>query len=410
MIEARREIEDLAAIEGRGSGTDAERRAALHLRRRLESLGREASVEATWIRPGWPLAYTAYAMLGVVASIAATGAPVAGAIVAGVALVVVLADLSGRLHLGRRLTGRRGSQNVVSREDGDRPGTLVLVAHYDAARSGFAFGWPADLRAALGRRTRRGIGPFEPLVWSLALVLLCALLRAAGIDAAAVSAVQFAATVVLILAVPLFADIALSDPVPGANDNASGVATVLRLADRYGDDLQHFDVWVLLTGGEEALAEGMTAWLRAHRRELDPTGTVFLNVDSVGGGTVRYSRREGPLLTARLHPRLNGLCDQIAAEDTGEGRYGARPNVIRSVTDALAARRARFPAVTISCRDENDHPPNLHRVTDTPENVDDAALERAFGFCSELVELIDESIGPDVAAARAGREAAFRSA
>ena len=410
MIEARREIEDLASIEGRGPGTDAERRAAQHLCRRLESLGREAAVEPTWIRPGWPLAFTAYAMLGVVGSIAATGAAAAGAIVAGAALVVAVADLSGRVHLGRRLTGRRGSQNVVSREGGDRPGTLVLVAHYDAARSGFAYGRLADLRAALGRRTRRGIGPFEPLVWSLAIVLLCAVLRAAGIDATGVAALQFAATVVLILAVPLFADIALSEPVPGANDNASGVATVLRLAERYGGDLDHFDVWVLLTGGEEALAEGMTRWLRARRRALDPTATVFLNVDSVGAGTVRYSRREGPLLTARLHPRLIELCDQIAAEDAAEGRYGARANVIHSVTDALAARRAGFPAVTISCRDENDHPPNLHRTTDTPENVDDAALERAFRFCSELIELVDESIGPDLADARAGRETAFRSA
>ncbi len=32
-------------------------------------------------------------------------------------------------------------------------------------------------------------------------------------------------------------------------------------------------------------------------------------------------------------------------------------------------------------------------------NYDDA-LERAFGFCSELIELIDERIGPNVAAAR----------
>ena len=410
MIEPRQEIEDLASIAGRGPGTDAERRAAQHLRTRLEALGREAVVEPTWIRPGWPLAHTAYAMAGVVASVAATGAAVAGAVIAGVALLATLADLSGRIHLGRRLTGRRGSQNVLSSEDGGRPGTLVLVAHYDAARSGFAYGRLAGFRAALGRRMRRGIGPFEPLVWSLALVLLCAVLRAAGIDSTGVAAIQFVATVILIVAVALFADIALSDPVPGANDNASGVATVLRLAERYGDDLDHFDVWVLLTGGEEALAEGMTQWMRAHRRALDPTTTVFLNVDSVGGGTVRYSRREGPLFTVRLHPRLIGLCDQIAAEDAADGRYGARPNVIRSVTDALAVRRARFPAVTISCRDENDHPPNLHRVTDTPQNVDDEALDRAFGFCSELVELIDESIGPEVAASEAGHETAFRSA
>jgi hypothetical protein len=28
--------------------------------------------------------------------------------------------------------------------------------------------------------------------------------------------------------------------------------------------------------------------------------------------------------------------------------------------------------------------------------VDHQALERAYGFCSELIELIDEEIGPDL--------------
>jgi Peptidase family M28 len=409
-MDARGQIADLVSVGRRGPGTDAERRAAQHLCRRLEALGREADAEPIWIRPSWPIVHTALALMGIVASVISTGEPVVAAIVAGVALAAAVADVGGRMPSpARLLTGRRASQNVVSRERGGRPGTLVLVAHHDAGRSGIAFGRIAEVGAALGRRLRRPIGPFGPVVWSLALVLACCVLRAAGIEATALAAVQFAATVVLIAAVALFADIALSDPVPGASDNASGVATVLRLAERYGGDLDHFDVWVLLPGAEEALGEGMRHWMKKHRRSLDPTRTVFVNVDTVGAGTVRFSRREGPLVTARMHPRLVALCDQIAAEDAGEGRYGARPVVMRGVTDALAARRRRFPAVTISCRDENDRPPQLHRVTDTPEHLDAAALERAYGFCSELIELIDEQIGPDVAAAVSAPEA-FRPA
>jgi hypothetical protein len=401
VIEPRREIEELVAVEERGPGTDAERRAAKHLRERLDDLEREAEIEPMWIRPNWPLAYTGYALFGVVASIVATASATAGAIVAGIALLAALADLSGRLHTGRRLTGRRGSQNVLSREDGEHPGTLVLVAHYDAARTGFAFG----AFASLGRR----VGPFRPIVLALSLVLLAAVLRAAGIDSVGVSIVQFAGTVALILALPLLVDIGLSGVVPGANDNASGVATVLRLAERYGGDLDHFDLWVLLTGGEEALGEGMREWMRAHRRGLDATSTIFINVDTVGRGTVRYANREGPLLGARPHPRLRALCEQLAAEDADEGRYGARPVAIRSVNDAVAARRAGFPAVTITCRDDRDDAPDLHRHTDTPDRIEDAALDRAFGFCSELIELIDEEIGPDVAARGRSTER-FRSA
>src|SRR3954463_4161722 len=172
VIDANQDIEELVAFRERGAGTDAERRAAKHLRERLDDLGREAEIEPTWIRPNWPLAYTGYALFGIVASIVATAAPTAGAIVAGVVLIAALADLSGRLHTGRRLTGRRGSQNVLSSEDGERPGTLVLGASYHAARTGFAYG-------AAGRAGRR-VGPLRPLVAALALVLVTALLRAAG--------------------------------------------------------------------------------------------------------------------------------------------------------------------------------------------------------------------------------------
>src|SRR4051812_21466704 len=228
VIDAREEIDELVAFKGRGPGTDAERRAAQHLRARLAEIGRDTDFEPTWIRPNWPLAYTGYALFGVVGSIAASASGTAGAIIAGFVLVAALADLSGRLHTGRRLTGRRGSQNVLSREDGDRPGTLVLVAHYDAARTGFAYG----AAAGVGRR----VGSLRPLVAALAVVTLCAVLRAAGADTIAVSVVQFAATVVLIIALPLLVDIGLSGFGPGASDNASGVATVLRLAERYGDD------------------------------------------------------------------------------------------------------------------------------------------------------------------------------
>src|SRR5215208_3382240 len=107
VIDARTEIEDLVAFSGRTSGTDAERRAAQHLSRRLEALGRAVEVEPTWIRPNWPLAHTMYAVVGIMASIVATAVPLAGAIAAGIALVAAVLDVGGRIHAGRLLTTRR---------------------------------------------------------------------------------------------------------------------------------------------------------------------------------------------------------------------------------------------------------------------------------------------------------------
>jgi hypothetical protein len=407
-----RDIEALLAHGARGPGTDAERRAARHLEQRLRELGREARIEPIQVRPSYALTHLIHAVAAIVGSVLSVSAPLAGAIVLLVTATSAFGDLTGSFHLARRLTPSRASQNVVSREDPEsgeqaagRPGTLVLVAHYDAARTGAPFGPRFTERlAALGQAVRRPIGAFEPFFWSIVVVFACAVLRLAGIDATPLTVVQFLATVVLIVSVPMLADVALSETVPGANDNASGVATVLRLADRYGGDLDHFDVWVVFTGAEEGMELGMRAWLRAHKRELDSERTAFLCVDQVGRGTVRYARREGYVIAHPQHADLLELCDQIAEEDSDDseserrasGRYGARSYVSRSATDAHAARVAGFPAIAVSCLGALDYAPHHHLPSDTVENLDENALDRAFRFCSELIELIDGRLGPEL--------------
>src|SRR3954451_5819671 len=96
VIDTREEIDALVAFSGRGPGTDAERRAAQHLRARLEEIGRDADAEPSWIRPNWPLAYAGYAMFGVGGRRGWAASGIAGAIIAGVAFLAALADLSGR--------------------------------------------------------------------------------------------------------------------------------------------------------------------------------------------------------------------------------------------------------------------------------------------------------------------------
>ena len=394
-----REIEALVAHERRAPGSDAERRAARHLEGRLRAIGREVAVEPFQTRPRWPLVHLLHAVAAIAGTLIAVSTPLAGAIVLAVVAALVLDDLSGRLQLTRRVTGWRASQNVVSPEDGERPGTLVLVAHYDSGRTGAIFNERAQRRRAwIGRLLRRPISPFEPFFLAIVAALACALLRVGGIETDAVAAVQFAAAVVLIVSVALLADIALSETSPGANDNASGAATVLRLAERYGDTLEHFDVWVLFSGAGEAFADGMRAFLRRHGAGLIRGRTVFLCVDEVGTGTVAYTRREGLLLARSHNPALVDLCDQVAEEDLEEDdRYGARSIVGRALRDAVRARGRGFAAVTVSSLNERGYAPDHHQPTDLPDRIDPDALDRAFGFCSELVELIDDEIGPRIA-------------
>lgn len=396
MMDPLREIEELVQFDGRWPGTDAERRAAVHLAERLRSLGREAEIEPTRIRPGYPLTHLIHALLGIAGSVVSVSHPLIGIVLAFVAVVSAFGDLTNSFFLVRRLTPGRASQNVVSRErsGGGKPGLLVLSAHYDAARTGAIFGRRSlERTATLSKLIRRPIGRFAPLFWSLVVILVCALLQLLGITPLPVTVIQFLATVVLIVAVPLLADIALSGVVPGANDNASGVATVLRLAQRFGGAnlLRHFEVMVLFAGAEEGFVLGSRAWVKRHKKELDPGSTIFLNIDTVGHGTVRWQTKSGFIFPLAFHPALVELCEELGEE------HNARGIVARTVSDGYSARAASLPAISVGCLNAMDYVPTYHQATDTPENIDPAALERAFDFCAHLIELIDERIGPELA-------------
>jgi Zn-dependent M28 family amino/carboxypeptidase len=222
---------------------------------------------------------------------------------------------------------------------------------------------------------------------------------------------------------PLLLDTALSSPVPAANDNASGVAAAMELAERFGGELEHFDVNVLLTGSQEAMALGMRGYLKKRKGELEEARTVFLNLDELGRGTVRFTTREGLLMPIKSHKQLVSLCEEIvedqleekeaeeddedqnaieaAMEDDEEDedsaqRVGVRGMVARTCSDGFAARSAGFPSITITCKGRLDYTPSHHQRSDTLDNVDDEAVERALAFTSELIRRLDDTVGPDL--------------
>ena len=397
-------IRGLCSFERRLAGTDAERRAANWLAKLLGDAGRRARVEPTYVHPQYGLVHAAHCALGFAGSLVAIVQPAVGfAIVLATAASMYL-DLNYRLYLLRRLFFRRASQNVVSPGNRpDAPARLVLCAHYDAARTGAAFDPKRVARGArLASRLSLPLGPFRILFWSLAVLLPILGARMAGIDSSLVSLLQLPPTLLLLVGVFLLTDIQLSEVVPGANDNASGVATVLSLAHELdAAPPDNLDVWVLLTGGEECLQEGMRSFVRAHRGRLDRRGTYFVNVDTVGHGGVRFEAAAGWVVTVRMDRRLVELCQAIATADREDfNRYGARALVHGLAGDSMPPRLAGFPATAITCLGELNYVPGYHTPNDTPERIDPAALDRAHGFALELVRALDRDIGRTAQPAR----------
>ena len=396
-MEVRAAIEGLVEGGSRRAGSDAERRAAGQVEGRLAEMGREVEVESIHIYPRWAVVHLIHAFVAVIGSLISVAIPAVGFGLVLLATLSAFGDASGLFRPLRRLTGRRASQNVFSPESDDHDGTIVLVAHLDTARGGMVFSRGVQERlATLGSRIKRPIGPFVPFMATLLFLLVCTFIRVLGQKGNVLTAVQLLPTVALIVAIVALLDAAASDPVPGANDNASGVATVLGLAERFGGQLDHFAVWVLITGGQESFGLGMKAFLKSHKADLDKERTVFINVDEVGAGTVRYGQREGLILPGKSHPQLFEIAEQIAEDDGEDGSFGAKPLILRTPTDASIARAAGFPAITVACRNAVGYVPHHHQASDTLDNIDDQSLERASGFTAELIQRLDAEVGPDL--------------
>jgi hypothetical protein len=390
-------IEELCSVRGRGPGTDAERRAANLLAARLRRHPRRAGTEPAFVHPQWALVHALNATVAIAGSLVATRAPALGFALVLAAATSTYLDLSTRLYLTRRIFFRRASQNVVS--PGPRPEApvrLVLAAHYDAGRTGYVFGARfRRLAARLSPRARVLLGPFRIMLWGSMVPLLAIVgARMAGLDAGWLSVIQLLPTVLLIVAVFLLVDVALSGLSPGACDNASGVAAVLSAAEQLDRELPaNLDVWVLLTGGQECTSEGMRGWIRRNREQLDRERTLIVNVESVSFGSPHFLLSEGAAISHPSDPELIDLCGALAdADREGENRYRTGPARLPIVTDAVPASVRGLRAISLIGLTDGLPAPWRHTEDDLPARVDGRALTRATELLVGLARLLDRGL------------------
>jgi hypothetical protein len=138
----------------------------------------------------------------------------------------------------------------------------------------------------------------------------------------------------------------------------------------------------------------MREWVRRHKHELDPQRTVVLNVDEAGYGTVRYATSDRADSARSGRPSLLELCDEVRAEGHA-GRFGAAAMPQLGLAEGAVAARHGFRVIRIACLPEPTFAPEYHRPTDAPERLDLRAPERAFEFCSRLIEKIDGQLAGD---------------
>ena len=296
-------------------------------------------------------------------------------ILGATALCLAAAEADPRRQPLTRLLGRRASANVTASVEplGDTRRTACLVSHLDSSRSGLLF-HPA-------------LAPWlRPFIATTTIAL--ALRGAAGITGGRptpLAALGRASWWPLVTGLLLLAERDLrGEDVPGANDNASGVAVAATVFGEIANrPLRTTRVVFLATGCEESGTVGMRSFLE----EQDTDGWLFLNLDGVGArATLRYLPREG---VGRVWPADPGLVEAADALARRRPELGlARAERLVGLTyDATQVLARGGRALTLSAQD--DTIPNYHTRSDVVENLDPDVLALACEVMRELLGALD---------------------
>ncbi len=361
-------IEALAPIE-RAAGSEGERQAAEWIADRLTAAGAPARVETAKFRGDFAGVNASLAALGAASGVLASTSAGRrlGALGGALAAALMADDVSNGFRPYRKLVRpERETWNVVAEAgDPDAERTLVVLAHHDAAQTGFIFD-PSFQEALIDRLPgiveRRDTS--LPMWWG---VLAGPVLAAAGGMTGRRGLARAGAALSAVAATAL-ADIQRSPTVPGANDNLSAVAVIVALAEAFRErPLTGLRVQLVSVGAEEVLQGGIYGYCSDHLAGMDREKTWFFNVETVGGPSLALLEGEGEVVMEDYFDRpWRDLIAAVAAREGVPLRRGMRA---RTSTDSVIPSRMGVPTATLVAIDRYKALSNYHRMTDTPENV-----------------------------------------
>ncbi|HXE53847.1 MAG TPA: M20/M25/M40 family metallo-hydrolase [Tepidisphaeraceae bacterium] len=386
-VEFERHVRELEALGHRGSASALEHRAAEYLAGELRSLGLGPTIEPFRGARSLPSRHLVHVIVAAIGAAVIGWSPVATIVLATAALISLVAEQTTLVVWLSRPVVRFKSQNVWVRirPSGEAKRRIVLSAHYDTQHCGWV--WKINrYLAPLGFRSPMLL---KPPMQQVAFLFFAGIILGAAAVVARHSMVIGALAVLLLVGyavmVLLFVQWALGRSVPGATDNASGVAAVFELARQWMNSPPADDVElvVLLTGCEESGMLGAAAWIDSHRDELRHLPTVYLNIDGIGFGPPRFLGTEVPIVGLPIASRafIVDLCNQAAGE---LGLTDAGPHAIPT-TDGLAFLERGVPGVTIVGFQGDGVLPHYHTMQDTLANMDLAAAAAGVEFARAVL-------------------------
>lgn len=178
-------------------------------------------------------------------------------------------------------------------------------------------------------------------------------------------------------------------PVMGANDDLTGCfisMAVVKYMQQHDIRFENTEVWVVLTGSEEAGLRGAKAFCKAHKNELSDVETVFVGLDTIRDYDFAavYSRD----LTDTVKNDA-GACALVKEAAKQTGLDLPYKSVFFGATDAAAVTQAGMKAVSVAAMDPAPAK-YYHTRLDTADNLDIKTVEAVLGVALETAFLFDE--------------------
>lgn len=375
-------LKKLTGLPHRGATTKEEQQAAEILRQQLAELNIDATIERF-------KAITSYSWEVIFISLTMIAGLLVSPFLSKIGTAIVLLGFwnyvrhfTGRTTIFTPLIPKKQSQNVIAQipSAAVTNKNVLLMAHYDSARASAVFAPERvkNFRQSFLLNTCAGI---VSIIWaylgeywgaSLWFKLTCL----------ALSVVHL-----VNISIHLHRE-TCHQFVPGANDNASGVAAVLAVVEKLRrQPLQNSKLWVAFTGCEEAGIQGARAFFKKHWTELPTESTAIINIDNVGSGNLHYVTGEGMLLFYNFDEALINQCQLLAQSPPFEN---VRPlEYRRAYFDTLVFVQHGYPCTTLIALDNDQLIPHWHWYTDTVENIDEKTIRQTADFAAELIRRLD---------------------
>lgn len=178
---------------------------------------------------------------------------------------------------------------------------------------------------------------------------------------------------------------------PGADDNASGVAMLLEVAEHFAlrKDKPRRTVLFVAFDLEETWLQGST-YFAAHPPREFPKLKAFLTADMLGRSMANVMDEYVFALGSETSPQLRKLVEEMEPpEGLKAGRIGA--DLVGTRSDYGPFRDRRVPFLFFST---GQHP-DYHRPTDLPDRIDYEKLRRISVWIAELTRrLADDEAAP----------------